>query len=223
MREEICKMNSDQQKGPIIMNHLLLMFFVYVGLSVTPNLAQAYFTNADSGELVPKDQYRLILEPQMGHFNITAHFDAGVTDSSQLRVSLGAGEDGTHFDFFYKSIPYPDFENQPAIGYKVGTIFASDKGSNVLSIRFMPLISKTYVINQNRWTPYLSIPLSVSMYKSTSTTPLHAVFGTELTLANSPDMQIGFEGGSTIKDGFSYASVFISFYFEPSEMESDGE
>ncbi len=201
----------------------LLRFFVYISLSVTPNLGLAYFGNIDSGELVPMDQYRLILEPQVGHFNLTAHFDAGITDSSQLRISIGAGENGTHFDFYYKTIPYPDFENQPAIGYKVGTIFASDKGSNVLSIRFMPLISKTYVVNQNRWTPYFSLPLTVSMQRSTSTTPIHAVLGTELNLPSAPDMQLGFEVGSSLKDSFSYASAFISFYFEPSESETDAD
>lgn len=199
----------------------LLISFIY--LVLVPQMSEAYFANIDSGELVPMDQYRLILEPQVGHFNLTAHFDAGITESSQLRVSLGAGESGTHFDFFFKSVPYPDFDNQPAIGYKVGTVFSADKGANVLSIRLMPLISKTYVIKQNRWTPYLSVPLTVSMQKSTSTTPIHAVIGTELNLPSAPDMQVGFEVGSSIKDSFSYASAFISFYFEPSDSETDAD
>lgn len=201
----------------------LFRFFVYSVLVASPNLGLAYLGNIDSGELVPKDQYRLILEPQVGHFNLTAHFDAGITDSSQLRVSIGAGEDGTHFDFYYKTIPYPDFENQPAIGYKVGTIFANDKGSNVLSVRFMPLISKTYIIKQNRWTPYLSLPLTASVQRSTSTTPIHAVIGTEVNFPTAPDMQLGFEFGSSLRDSFSYASAFISFYFEPSESETEAD
>ncbi|MEY4616476.1 MAG: hypothetical protein RJB66_1436 [Pseudomonadota bacterium] len=191
--------------------------FVYSALLLVPAMASAYLTNADSGELVPIDQYRLVIEPQVSHFNLTAHFDTGISDSSQMRVSLGSGEDGTHLDFFYKNIPVPDYGNQPAIGYKVGTIFASDRGTNIFTVRFMPLISKSYEINQNRWTPYLSLPLSVSTVKSTSTTPIHAVIGTEVTLESAPDMQLGCEIGANIKDSFSYGSVFISFYFEPPE------
>lgn len=198
-----------------------LIVFVYLLIFLIPQMSNAYFSNIDSGELVPKDQYRLILEPQFGQYNLTAHFDAGITDSTQLRVSLGAGKNGTHFDFFYKTIPYPDFEDQPAIGYKVGTIFSSNKSENIFSIRFMPLLSKTYLINQVRWTPYLSLPLSVSMEKSKATTPIHLVLGTEITLPSNPDMQIGFEAGASLKDSFSYASAFISFYFEPSSFETE--
>lgn len=190
-------------------------------LFLTPGFAWSYFGNIDSGELVPKDQYRVIVEPQFGHYNITAHFDAGITEESQARVSIGAGEDGSHFDFFFKTIPYPDFESQPAMGYKIGTSFAIDRGETIFSLRFMPLISKTFTHNQNRWTPYLSIPLSVSMHNSTSTTPIYIVGGTELSLPYSPDMQLGLEFGSSLKDGFSYASLFVSFYFEPNEQESE--
>lgn len=203
--------------------NLSKIFFVYLGIAITSIEASAYFTNTDSGELVPKDQYRLIIEPQVGHFNLNAHFDTGITDSSQVRVSVGAGENGTHFDFFYKTIPYPDFENQPAIGYKVGAIFASDKNINTVSVRLMPLLSKSYSFDQFRWTPYVSLPLSVSVQKSTSTTPIHFVFGTELTLPNAPDMQVGAEVGSSLRDSFSYASVFVSFYFEPSELETKAD
>lgn len=194
---------------------ILKSLFVYTALLMAPGMAMAYLTNADSGELVPIDQYRLVIEPQMAHFNLTAHFDTGISDSSQMRVSLGAGEDGTHLDFFYKDIPIPDYGNQPAIGYKIGTIFASDQGNNIFTIRLMPLISKTYEIHRNRWTPYASLPLGVTTIKSVSTTPIHAVLGTEVTLDSAPDMQLGFEIGANLKDSFSYGSVFISFYFEP--------
>lgn len=195
--------------------NLKLIVLIYLVVIVVPTTTWGYFTNADSGELVPVDQYRLLIEPQVGHFNLSAHFDTGVTDSSQVRVSLGAGEDGSHFDFFYKNIPFPDYENQPAMGYKVGAVFASEKGDSLISLRLMPLISKIYEIGDNRLIPYASLPLTVSIHKSSSTTPIHAVIGTELSFDSVPDMQLGCEIGSSLKDSFSYASVFMSFYFEP--------
>ncbi len=196
--------------------------FILIGLLITPFPVHAYLSTIDSGELVPINQYRLILEPQANPFNLSAHFDAGITDSSQLRLSLGAGESGTHFDFSYKTIPIPNLDTQPAMGYKIGTIFASEKGrENSLTIRFTPLVSKNYIINQNRWTPYLALPLGVSVRKSTSTTPTHFVVGTELTPSTTPDMQFGAEVGANLRDSFSYVSVFVSFYFEPTETETD--
>lgn len=199
-----------------------LLSLLFIGpLLLLSQTALAYFSVIDSGELVPKDQYRFILEPQFGHFNITAHFDAGITDESQSRVSIGAGEDGTHFDFYYKTIPIPDVDSQPAIGYKIGTSFLIDQGNTIFSLRLMPLISKTFVVKKNNVTPYFSVPLSLSMQKGTSATPIHAVFGTEMSVAKTSDMQIGFELGASIKDSFSYASGFITFYFEPDESEFD--
>jgi hypothetical protein len=213
-------MSSVKKKGLLRMIQSTKIF-IFLLLVAIPQMGWTYFSNLDSGELVPQDQYRLIFEPQLGHYNITTHFDAGITDSTQLRISIGAGEDGTHFDFFYKSIPYPDFEDQPAIGYKIGTVFVSDKSTNLFSIRFMPLLSKNITIKQNRWTPYASLPLTVSTQQSSSKTPIHLVLGTEINLPSAPDMQFGFEVGSALKDSFSYVSGFISFYFEPSEKESD--
>ena len=199
----------------------LLIIFIY--LISSSAVSWAYLSNIDSGELVPKDQYRLIIEPQLGHFNLTAHFDAGISDDSQLRVSLGAGENGTNFDFYYKTVPYPDFENQPAIGYKVGTSFASDKGQNILNIRFIPIVSKIIHGNDIKWVPYASLPMGIALHKSNSSTPLHLSVGTEITLNSTPDMQMGFEVGSSLKDSFSYGSVFVSFYFEPSDLELDSD
>lgn len=197
------------------------VYWLFTALFILSPAAKAYFSVIDSGELVPKDQYRFILEPQFGHFNITAHFDAGITEEAQSRVSIGAGEDGTHFDFFYKTIPIPDIDSQPAIGYKIGTSFAIDRGETIFSLRFIPLISKTMQIKKYTLTPYFSLPLSVSMFKGASTTPIHAVLGTEMTLPKTTDMQVGMELGSSLKDSFSYISGYITFYFEPTETELD--
>lgn len=201
---------------------ILKIFFIYTFILSASGFSYGFMGTIDSGELVPINQYRIILEPQLSPFNLDAHFDAGVTDSSQLRLSLGAGESGTHFDFFYKTIPYPNFDNQPAMGYKIGTIFASEKGGiNSLTIRFTPLLSKTYKVQGNLWTPYLALPLGVSVRKSTSTTPTHFAVGTEFTPTSSPDMQFGLEAAANLRDSFSYISAFISFYFEPTETDSD--
>lgn len=189
---------------------------------LSPLSAFSFLSTIDSGELVPINQYRLILEPQLSPYNLSAHFDAGISDSSQLRVSLGSGETATHFDFSVKYIPIPDIDEQPAIGYKVGALFATEKESvSSLALRFTPLISKTYEINKNHWTPYLALPIGVSIQKDTSKVPTHFVVGTELTLHSASDMQVGAELGASLRDSFSYVSAFISFYFEPSETETN--
>ncbi len=194
----------------------------FVILLLSPLPALSFLSTIDSGELVPVNQYRLILEPQISPYNLAAHFDAGISDSSQLRVSLGAGESATHFDFSVKYIPYPDIDNQPAIGYKLGLLFANEKDNvSSLGVRFTPLVSKRYMIDQNYFTPYLGLPLGVSVQKSTSKTPSHFVLGVEVSMPTAPDMQFGAEVGANLRDSFSYISAFVSFYFEPSETETN--
>ena len=195
---------------------------ILITLIISPLPSLAYLGTIDSGVLVPVNQYRLILEPQLSPYNLAAHFDAGISDSSQLRISLGAGESATHLDFSVKYIPYPDVDNQPAIGYKIGTLFASEKGNtSSLAFRFTPIISKTYEIDKNHLTPYLALPLGVSIQKSTSKTPSHFVLGAEFSPPSTPDMQFGAEIGANLRDSFSYVSAFISFYFEPLETETN--
>lgn len=195
---------------------------ILVSVIFSPLSAFSFLSTIDSGELVPVNQYRLILEPQLSPYNLSAHFDAGISDASQLRVSMGSGETATHFDFSVKYIPIPDIDDQPAIGYKVGALFATEKGdTSSLALRFTPLVSKTYEIDRNHWTPYIALPLGVSIQKNTSKVPTHFVVGTELTLHSASDMQVGAELGASLRDSFSYVSAFISFYFEPSETETN--
>lgn len=203
-------------------NILALRNGIIASILLSPLTAFSFLSTIDSGELVPINQYRLILESQLSPYNLSAHFDAGISDSSQLRVSLGSGETATHFDFSVKYIPIPDVDDQPAIGYKVGALFATEKeNASSLALRFTPLVSKTYEINKNHWTPYIALPLGVSIQKDTSKVPMHFAIGTELTLHTLPDMQVGAELGANLRDSFSYVSAFVSFYFEPSETDTN--
>lgn len=178
-------------------------------------------TIAESAELVPENQFRVSLEPQVNYFNFNTHFDTGVAEDAQVRLSAGIGSGNYHFDFFYKQIPYPDYSDQPAIGYKIGAIFARENNSSVLTPLFCPLISKNILIHKDRWTPYLSLPIGVSVFQSRSTTPVHFVAGFEFVPTSVENMQFGAEMGLNIKDSFSYMSAFVSFYFEPTEQVID--
>lgn len=196
-------------------------YFILLMLSTWAHQSQAYFTTAESGDIVPEGQYRVTVEPQFNYFGVSAHFDAGTSEDSQIRVSAGAGQSGYNFDFYYKRIPYPDYDKQPAIGFKYGASFAKIDGSSVITPRFFPMISKSIMIDNNRWTPYLSLPIGVSVSQSKSTTPTHFVMGCEITPSNIDNIQFGAEMGLNIRDSFSYISGFISFFFEPTEKISE--
>lgn len=197
----------------------IVIFIVFVYFS--SQKASAYMTVAESAEIVPENQYRLSMEPQFNYYNFNAHFDTGVAEDAQVRLSAGFGAGNYHFDFFYKRTPIPDYESQPAIGYKIGALFAKDNNLSIVTPTFCPLISKNIMINKDRWTPYVSLPIGVSVYQSTSTTPVHFVTGVEFVPTSVENMQFGGELGFNVKDSFSYVSAYVSFYFEPTEQVID--
>lgn len=180
-------------------------------------------TTAESAELVPEHQFRISIEPQINSstFNFNSHFDTGVAEDAQVRLSAGVGAGNYHFDFFYKKVPFPNYDNQPAIGYKVGAVFARENELNVMTPIFCPILSKNLLIDKDRWTPYVALPIGVSVYQSHATTPIHFVAGFEYVPTSIENIQFGGEMGLSAKDSFSYISGFISFYFEPSEQVID--
>lgn len=184
--------------------------------------SHAYLTMGESAELVPENQFRATLEPQINYFAVNSHLDLGVAEDAQIRLSLGVGGTGSNLDFFYKRVPYPDYDNQPAIGYKIGASFlAVGNKDTVLTPMFAPIISKNLIIHKDRWTPYLSLPIGVSVHKSTSKTPVHFVAGIEYVPSSVENMQFGGEMGLNVKDSFTYVSGYVSFYFEPTEQVID--
>jgi hypothetical protein len=195
--------------------------FFIIFISFFIQIASAYMTVSESGELVPENQFRLSLEPQTNYFNFNAHFDMGVAEDAQIRLSAGVGSGNYNFDFFYKRIPFPDYDTQPAFGYKIGTLLARENNFNVITPIFSPLVSKTILVNKDKWIPYLALPIGVSVYQSHSTTPVHFVAGFEFVPESAENMQFGTEMGFNIKDSFTYMSAFISFYFEPTEQVID--
>lgn len=200
-----------------------LNYLVFTLIIISNCKSWSYLTNADSGDIVPEGQYRLSVEPQFNYFGVGAHFDAGTAEDAQIRVSAGAGQDGFHFDFYYKRIPIPDYDKQPAIGYKFGASFAKMNGASVITPIFFPIMSKSFIIDNNRWSPYLSLPIGVSVSQSKATTPTHFVMGCEVTPSTLDNIQFGGEMGFNVKDSFSYVSAYISFLFEPSERITDSK
>jgi hypothetical protein len=186
------------------------------------NICEAYLTNSESAELVPENQFRVTLEPQVNYFAVNSHLDFGVSEDSQVRLSAGIGGTGYNFDFFFKRVPYPDYDKQPAMGYKIGASFMMDqKKEMVLTPIIAPLISKNLIIKKDKWTPYISLPIGVSVHRSATTTPVHFVAGVELTPSSVENMQFGGEIGLNVKDSFTYVSGYVSFYFEPTEQVID--
>jgi hypothetical protein len=177
----------------------------------------------DTGEIIDKGQYRASIEPQLvvsqfDGFNMIGRFDVGRNESSSMRFLMGGGSaSGFEVGGFYKWIPIPDYENQPAIGLTGGAIFASPESTNLIALRVHPVISKKFkalIIGDDTLIPYASLPLGVTFAKAKNYYPLQLAVGSEYRPEKWKKMSVSLEIGMNLHDAFSYISAAFSVDFD---------
>lgn len=186
----------------------------------------AYFSTMETAEVPAPGTYQLGVEPQIAFnnigkgdtgINLISFFDAPMSDSSSLRVLLGTGVTDFQTGFFYKWIPIPDIDNQPAIGFKVGALYARVDDTTQLSARLHPIISKKYDSDFGLITPYVSLPIGISNVEKKSYTPMTLALGSEYKPQSMKFVWFMAEVGVDIKDAFNYISGAVIFSIDEDE------
>ncbi len=206
------------------MKLLVYSSIMTVALMFSFSTAYAYYSTMDTGKIVPTGKYRAIIGPQFittggnDGTNLSGRFDAGVGESTTMRGLLGFGEDSMMYGgLFMKWIPYPDFENQPALGFIAGATYAreeySDETEDVLSLRLAPLVSKEFDTDIGVLTPYASLPISVAFVDGTTIYPVQLTGGLEFKPYNWENVSFMGEVGLKLNKAFSYISLAVVFEF----------
>jgi hypothetical protein len=111
-------------------------------------------------------------------------------------------------------VPFPDFDQQPAVGGKVEGIFGK-KGANTLSvIRVSPIISKLFSTDRGDFVPYASLPIGISSYASNTDSTIAIVLGSEYHNAQLNLWSFGGEFGLNANKTFTYLAGFVSYAFD---------
>lgn len=175
---------------------------------------------AESGELVEEGLYQVGIEPQIftnngGGTNLNLLFDAGINESTSARLSLGVG--AIDFNAFgsVKYVPFPDVDNQPAIGIRLGAGFTKEGSENMLNTQIAPLLSKKIEADMfGVFTPYLAIPITYVIAKHENYTASNFVIGSEVNASEIPELKFGGELGFDMNRSYSYISLFLTYPFE---------
>lgn len=193
-----------------------------LGISLCSAPAWAYLSIAESGEILPQNQYQVGFEPQLllnhgGGANVDAFFDAPINESTSARISLGAG--AVDFSTFasVKFVPFPDVDNQPAIGVRVGAGVARDESENIILGQVAPLVSKKVMTDIGQMVPYVALPFELINTKHDNHGASQFVFGTEYTHPDYQDARFGAEIGLELSKSYSYVSVFMTIPFDSSK------
>lgn len=185
--------------------------------------ANALYSVMDTGDLLPEGQFRANLETQLitdhdDGVNLMGRFDSWFNDDSNVRGVVGFGTTDLYLAGFYKWVPYPDAEGQPAIGISAGLAYAryeiEDETLGELSLRFHPIISKKFVVEMGELTPYGSLPFGLASRDGDTEFPVQAVGGVEWKTSQWQKLTFSAEVGFNVNEAFSYFSLGAQLYFD---------
>lgn len=174
--------------------------------------SQAYYETLTTGNLLERGQYAATGSGQFitsgdDGFNVVGMLDSGLTADSNLRAVVGFGTTDFHLGGYYKWVPIPDVDNQPAVGIMGGVVYARHEQFDELSLRFHPLISKAFEVEVGDITPYASLPFSLRSVDGDFDVPLQAVVGAELKTFHYENIKFISEIGFDVSKSFTYFSI----------------
>lgn len=182
--------------------------------------ARGYVSVQDNAEVLEKNQYRAIFEPQFlfskePGANLVGRFDAPIADHSTIRGEVGIGSAiDFHTGAYLKWSPIPDVDNQPAIAGQVGVIYSRYDGEPEVSFRFNPIASKQFESKIGYFTPYGSIPLALETRKGRAIGTAQLTVGSQFEARQLKNLHFSAEIGFDIKDSYTYVGLGLLFYFD---------
>ncbi len=194
-------------------------FLVALSILLTTAQSFAYFSTIDTGDLLERGKYRAILEPQIildryDGLNFVGRFDSGLTEDANVRALVGFGKVDFQMGGFFKYVPFPDVDKQPAIGGEAGILYARVNGETEFSLRIHPLVSKKFATEIGDLTPYVSLPLGITNRASDTFVPVQLVGGSEWKTLKWDNLRFFAEVGLNINHSFGYISGAVAYYFD---------
>lgn len=178
-----------------------------------------YLTIGESGELVRANQYRIGASPQFltnegGGMNIQAFLDAGWNDEMASRFSFGVGKIDFNIGASLKYIPFPDVDEQPAMGVRLAGFLARQGSENVTTLQIAPMVSKKFDSDYGLWLPYTAVAFNVGTFKDKSGLGTNFIIGSELKHPDAQKFLFSAEFGFNLKDSLSWVAGFVSIPFD---------
>ncbi len=190
-----------------------------IGLVLSATPSWAYLSVGESGEIQKAGSNQFGIEPQIlgnegGGVNIGAFLDMPIQDDISARFSLGAGKIDFHAGAAVKWIPFPDVDQQPAMGLKAAAWYARQSSINVWTFQLAPLFSKKFDSEVGLFIPYAAIPVNFVTSTEKSVTGTQFAVGSELYAKDVTNMHFSAELALNLKDSYSFISGSVVFPFD---------
>lgn len=184
--------------------------------------AYGYLEIAESGDITPNGTFKAGVGPQIRMTdpygtNLTGYLESGIREDLSWRATLGGGETKFFLGGSLKWIPFPDLENQPAMGARADLNFASADNVTATTFRIAPLLSKGMATEYVYFTPYVALPIGIASASGTTTVFSQLVLASDISINDAKDWLFNVELGSNLSKSFSYFSLNVFYYFDAKE------
>ncbi len=201
--------------------------FCFLLCFLTLSQARAFLGLHESGEIIPAGHYRVGVIPQIyigsnpssyytgreSSSDFGAFLDMNIDQDLNARFVLGTGTTDFWAAGFAKWVPYPDYQNQPALGVRGGLIYVREGSSNFYNTQITPLVSKHYESDIGVLTPYVGVPITFIYEKSSNNfTALQMAIGSDWDFQK--DSQLGVELEMDLAKTTTTVSLHLNLEFD---------
>jgi len=182
--------------------------------------ASAYLGLLTDGEVLSSGQQSLGIESQFvfnknDGINFAGHYAAGLSESLEFLADAGLGATDFFIGGNLKFVPYPDYENQPAIGFVFGATYANEEDNGFATVQFKTFVSKRFDIDYGQISPYAAFSYGVTMTnEDNAEDPFHFIIGSKYKHFEWEDIFLYAELGTSVDEAFNYVSVKLVFLLD---------
>lgn len=178
--------------------------------------SQAFLWTGESAEILPQSGYRLSAIPQLKlsngtGLNLAAGLRTGWTDSTTYGAFLGLGDTDFFGSAHLKWTPIPDFESQPAVGFKFEGLLARESSDTQFGLRVHTIVSKKFEGSSGLWIPFASLPLGILSGGGRNDFASNLALGSEYFPKKMSNWSFTAEIGLNLSQSFSYAMALVSY------------
>ena len=185
--------------------------------------ALAYFSLMDTGNVKEVGEYRIMGEGQIlldspKGFNLNGRFTTGYDEDSEIQIEAGVGSIDFYLGAFWKWVPFPDTDEQPAIGARFGVTFADVNDYSTYGFNITPLVSKKFSTEIGKISPYAGLPIGLQKNTLDTFLSMQAAVGVEWipdewTFDYLQNIHFLVEYGVEIDDAFNYFTFGATYDF----------
>ena len=186
---------------------------------ITTSPAFAYLTLNESAEILPDNYFNLGFAPQTylsngGGFDASVFADTHLFENTDGRITVGSGDVDFWTQASIKWVPFPDVDNQPALGLRGALGYSRDANQNYVHLQITPIASKKSQTAAHDMLPYVGLPITYVFEKGNTYVASQISLGALWFPWQTA--QVGAEFNLNLKNSISSASVFMMFPFEGS-------